>query len=99
MSGSLSFVLFFLSSRRRHTKCALVTGVQTCALPICMTASNSHLLEASGLQAAYGSSHVLFGIDLKNQRGQVVTLLGRNGMGKTTTIRSLVGALDRKRVV
>nr|CAB89826.1 hypothetical protein [Pseudomonas chlororaphis] len=61
-----------------------------------MTASNSHLLEASGLQAAYGSSHVLFGIDLKIQRGQVVTLLGRNGMGKTTTIRSLVGALPLK---
>lgn len=61
-----------------------------------MNASNPDLLEARGLHAAYGSSQVLFGIDLQVQRGQVVTLLGRNGMGKTTTIKSLVGALPLK---
>ena len=49
------------------------------------------LLQTVGLEVAYGSSQVLFGIDLELQRGQVATLLGRNGMGKTTTIRALLG--------
>jgi branched-chain amino acid transport system ATP-binding protein len=44
-----------------------------------------------GLKAAYGASQVLFGIDLELRRGEVGALLGRNGMGKTTTIRSLLG--------
>jgi branched-chain amino acid transport system ATP-binding protein len=44
-----------------------------------------------GLEAAYGASQVLFGIDLELRRGEVAALLGRNGMGKTTTIRSLLG--------
>src|SRR3546814_5329827 len=38
------FVVFFFSSRRRHTRCALVTGVQTCALPICSTAAPKGIL-------------------------------------------------------
>lgn len=49
------------------------------------------LLEIDGLQTAYGPSQVLFGIDLCVQAGEVATLLGRNGMGKTTTVRSLMG--------
>jgi branched-chain amino acid transport system ATP-binding protein len=44
-----------------------------------------------GVEAAYGASQVLFGIDLELRRGEVAALLGRNGMGKTTTIRSLLG--------
>ncbi|MBM3479236.1 MAG: ABC transporter ATP-binding protein [Alphaproteobacteria bacterium] len=51
----------------------------------------SALLEVRGLEAAYGASQVLFGIDLAIGAGEVVTLLGRNGMGKTTTIRSILG--------
>ena len=51
------------------------------------------LLEARGLQAGYGASQVLFGVDLQVQAGQIVTLLGRNGMGKSTTIKTLIGAL------
>jgi len=54
-----------------------------------MTASL--LLKAQGLDAAYGSSQVLFGIDLELRNGEVATLLGRNGMGKTTTVRTLLG--------
>ena len=53
--------------------------------------SGEPLLQATGLEAAYGTSQVLFGIDLELQRGDVATLLGRNGMGKTTTIRALLG--------
>jgi len=51
------------------------------------------LLEITGLQAAYGDSQVLFGVDLKVETGQVATLLGRNGMGKSTLLRCLVGWL------
>jgi len=49
------------------------------------------LLKAEGLEAAYGSSQVLFGIGLELRSGEVATLLGRNGMGKTTTVRALLG--------
>jgi branched-chain amino acid transport system ATP-binding protein len=49
------------------------------------------LLEIEGLQTAYGSSQILFGVGLSMQAGTVATLLGRNGMGKTTTVRSIVG--------
>jgi branched-chain amino acid transport system ATP-binding protein len=49
------------------------------------------LLEVRGLEAAYGASQVLFGVDLAVAAGEMVTLLGRNGMGKTTTVRSIMG--------
>jgi len=49
------------------------------------------LLKVEKLETAYGASQVLFGVDLGIQPGKVVTLLGRNGMGKTTTIRSIMG--------
>jgi branched-chain amino acid transport system ATP-binding protein len=51
----------------------------------------SALLEVTDLQTAYGASQVLFGVSLKVQAGGVATLLGRNGMGKTTTVRSILG--------
>ena len=49
------------------------------------------LLEVRGLETAYGASQVLFGIDMDIAAGEVVALLGRNGMGKTTTVRSIMG--------
>jgi branched-chain amino acid transport system ATP-binding protein len=49
------------------------------------------MLTVDGLATSYGQSQVLFGVDLEVRRGEVVTLLGRNGMGKTTTIRSIMG--------
>jgi len=51
----------------------------------------SSLLEISGLEVAYGASQVLFGINLAMVEGEAATLLGRNGMGKTTTLRALCG--------
>ena len=51
------------------------------------------LLAISRLETAYGQSQVLFGIDLTVDAGEVVSLMGRNGMGKTTTVRSLMGLL------
>ena len=49
------------------------------------------MLRVEGLESAYGRSRVLFGIDLVVAAGEVVTLLGRNGMGKTTTVNSIFG--------
>ncbi len=54
------------------------------------------MLNISGLVAAYGHSQVLFGLDLEVAKGELVTLLGRNGMGKTTTIRTLMGLLPAR---
>ena len=51
------------------------------------------MLDVAGLQAAYGHSQVLFDLSLHVARGELVTLLGRNGMGKTTTIRTIMGLL------
>jgi branched-chain amino acid transport system ATP-binding protein len=49
------------------------------------------LVEATGLHTYYGSSHVLHGVDFSVGRGETVALMGRNGMGKTTLLRSLLG--------
>jgi branched-chain amino acid transport system ATP-binding protein len=54
------------------------------------------MLEVRALETAYGRSQVLFGIDLKIETGEVVSLLGRNGMGKTTTVRSIMGITQPK---
>ena len=51
------------------------------------------MLEVENLQAAYGASQVLFGVDLNVAPGEMVTLLGRNGMGKTTSIKTIMGML------
>ncbi|HEV7253036.1 MAG TPA: ABC transporter ATP-binding protein [Mesorhizobium sp.] len=49
------------------------------------------LLEAAGIEAAYGPVQALFGVDLSVGEGEVVALMGRNGMGKTTTVRAIFG--------
>ena len=54
------------------------------------------LLEVSGLRGGYGDSQVLFGIDFEVGAGEAITLLGRNGMGKTTTVRALMGLLPQR---
>jgi branched-chain amino acid transport system ATP-binding protein len=51
------------------------------------------LIEATGIHAYYGASHVLHGVDLEVHRGETIGLMGRNGMGKTTLIRSILGLL------
>ena len=54
------------------------------------------LLDARDIQAWYGSSHVLHGVNLRIARGQAVGLLGRNGMGKSTLIRTLLGHVAQR---
>jgi branched-chain amino acid transport system ATP-binding protein len=51
------------------------------------------LIQARGIQAGYGASRVLHGVDLVLKRGEAVGLMGRNGMGKTTLLRSILGLL------
>ena len=58
--------------------------------------SNDLILDARGIHAWYGSSHVLHGVDLQIARGQTVGLLGRNGMGKSTLIRTLLGHVAQR---
>jgi branched-chain amino acid transport system ATP-binding protein len=53
-------------------------------------------LRVSNLQAFYGESHILHGVDMTVNQGEVVTLLGRNGAGRTTTVKSLLGLVGRR---
>src|SRR6516164_10900545 len=57
----------------------------------CAMADATTLLEVDGIETCYGLSQVLFGLSLSIKRGEMVSLMGRNGMGKTTTIRSIMG--------
>src|SRR5215218_10022100 len=52
--------------------------------------------EVKRLNAWYGESHVLHGVDFEVREGEVVTLLGRNGAGKTTTLKSIMGMVPRR---
>jgi branched-chain amino acid transport system ATP-binding protein len=54
------------------------------------------MLRVSGLHAFYGESHILHGVDFQVNRGEVVTLLGRNGAGRTTTLKALLGMVGRR---
>src|SRR5829696_7352857 len=60
-------------------------------------AAGAPLLAVRGLEAWYGESHVLHGIDFDVAAGEVVTLLGRNGAGKTTTLKSIIGIIGKRR--
>jgi len=56
----------------------------------------AEVLRISGLRAWYGESHVLHGVDLAVNAGEVVTLLGRNGAGRTSTLKSILGLVGRR---
>jgi len=59
-------------------------------------ANGDAALDIAGLQTWYGESHILHGVDLSVARGEVVTLLGRNGAGRTTTLRAIMGLTGRR---
>lgn len=61
-----------------------------------MSSSNEIILNAESLHAWYGTSHVLNGVDISIRSGETVGLLGRNGMGKTTLIRTLLGHITER---
>jgi branched-chain amino acid transport system ATP-binding protein len=54
------------------------------------------LLQVAGLHAYYGESHILHGVDFKVERGEVVILLGRNGAGRTTTLKAIIGLVGSR---
>ena len=57
----------------------------------------SVLLDIKNLEGFYGDSHVLHGVDLSVAEGEIVTIVGRNGVGKTTTLRAIMGILGKRR--
>jgi len=61
-----------------------------------MATSGTEYLRITDLHAFYGESHILHGVDLTVNRGEVVTLLGRNGAGRTTTLKSIMGLVGRR---
>lgn len=61
-----------------------------------MSSTGTELLRVTDLHAWYGESHILHGIDLTVNRGEVVTLLGRNGAGRTTTLKAILGLVGRR---
>src|ERR1700746_3625265 len=60
------------------------------------SASGTPILSVQNLEAWYGESHILHGIDFNVNAGEVVTLLGRNGAGKTTTLKSVMGIIGKR---
>jgi branched-chain amino acid transport system ATP-binding protein len=67
------------------------------AEPGATSASPKALLTVSALEAWYGESHILHGVNFDVRPGEVVTLLGRNGAGKTTTLKSIMGIVGKRR--
>lgn len=62
-----------------------------------MSTAKEVLLQATGLSAWYGAAQILFDVGLNVRRGEVVALMGRNGAGKSTTLKALIGMLDKRR--
>ena len=62
-----------------------------------MSMAKEVLLEAKGLSAWYGAARILYDVNLDVRRGEVVALMGRNGAGKSTTLKTLIGMLDKRR--
>jgi branched-chain amino acid transport system ATP-binding protein len=58
------------------------------------SAADAPLLDVSNLHAYYGKSHVLHGVDIHVRKGEIVSLLGRNGVGRSTTARAIMGLVD-----
>ena len=66
------------------------------AKPAIAPGAGAQVLSVQNLQAWYGESHILHGIDFNVNAGEVVTLLGRNGAGKTTTLKSVMGIIGKR---
>src|SRR5690606_13162806 len=69
----------------------------TWGVAIMRTDPHETLLDVQNLNAWYGESHVLHGMNLKVDAGEIVTLIGRNGAGKTTTMRAIMGILRKRK--
>jgi branched-chain amino acid transport system ATP-binding protein len=74
----------------------LKTAETTASKPAPASGAGAPVLSVKNLQAWYGESHILHGIDFNVNAGEVVTLLGRNGAGKTTTLKSVMGIIGKR---
>jgi branched-chain amino acid transport system ATP-binding protein len=70
--------------------------LQMAARPMQTPGATASVLSVQNLEAWYGESHILHGIDFNVNAGEVVTLLGRNGAGKTTTLKSVMGIIGKR---
>jgi branched-chain amino acid transport system ATP-binding protein len=70
--------------------------VSAAGAPAQATALQQELLRVADLHAFYGESHILHGVDFAVGKGEVVTLLGRNGSGRTTTLKAIIGLVGRR---
>jgi len=70
--------------------------VSAAGAPAPATALQQELLRVADLHAFYGESHILHGVDFAVGKGEVVTLLGRNGSGRTTTLKAIIGLVGRR---
>jgi branched-chain amino acid transport system ATP-binding protein len=73
-----------------------VAEAATAPKPASAPGAAAEVLSVQNLQAWYGESHILHGIDFNVKAGEVVTLLGRNGAGKTTTLKSVMGMIGKR---
>jgi branched-chain amino acid transport system ATP-binding protein len=73
-----------------------VADAATAPKPATAPGAGAPVLSVQNLQAWYGESHILHGIDFNVKAGEVVTLLGRNGAGKTTTLKSVMGIIGKR---
>ena len=65
--------------------------------PFSAALNGAALLEAKSLNAWYGAAQILFDVDIQVRRGEVVALMGRNGAGKSTTLKAVMGMLAKRR--
>src|ERR1700758_2157486 len=73
-----------------------MVDVQTSDAARTKPASRAPLLSVQNLEAWYGESHILHGVNFDVKAGEVVTLLGRNGAGKTTTLKAVMGIIGKR---
>ena len=59
---------------------------------------SDYILQVKGLHTLYGESHILHGLSFDVKRGQTVSIMGRNGMGKSTTLKSVLGIVSNEQI-
>ena len=74
----------------------MIDAMTLTGAPQAPSGAGEPLLNVQNLQSWYGESHILHGVDMEVRQGEVVTLLGRNGAGKTSTLKSVMGIIGKR---